>query len=375
MQKKMPFGINYDFASAADQYIRKTSGSEDHIKQLLGQAFKLAIDGRFAAAAESFNKLRGADRTLELVCLFHAGLCLLICEDLCSAARAFARAKKIRDDDYWICLFSGVVLNSLGLTAMANTELWTAHRVNPNPMINGIIQTRFCNEDHPERLALFPICRGSGLDVGCGSNKTHPDAIGVDLTPTGKRGSSGCEQNRISKADVTASGDHLPMFADCSLDYIVQRHNLEHYQDPIKALQEWHRLLKPGGILGMVVPDDRHCDTIKLDPTHKHVFTPLSLQRILSLMGGFEIVHMAPLLYHWSFICVVRKSGWEPESPFDYLNAVVDFEKKQVIKKADAYMTAGKLSLAEQCMTYLDTIYNSRSRIRSESPTADLNAA
>jgi hypothetical protein len=124
MQKKMPFGINYDFASAADQYIRKTSGSEDHIKQLLGQAFKLAIDGRFAAAAESFYKLRGADRTLELVCLFHAGLCFFICEDFCSAARAFARAKKIRDDDYWICLFSGVVLNSLGLTAMANTELW-----------------------------------------------------------------------------------------------------------------------------------------------------------------------------------------------------------------------------------------------------------
>jgi hypothetical protein len=51
-------------------------------------------------------------------------------------------------------------------------------------------------------------------------------------------------------------------------------------------------VLKPGGTLAAIVPDERVGDTVFLDPSHKHAFTPESLSRLVSLIGGFEVVEM-----------------------------------------------------------------------------------
>ncbi len=53
--------------------------------------------------------------------------------------------------------------------------------------------------------------------------------------------------------DVVAWGDDLP-FDDESLDYVVSSHVLEHFYDPIKAIREWLRVVRPGGYVYMVVP-------------------------------------------------------------------------------------------------------------------------
>lgn len=57
-------------------------------------------------------------------------------------------------------------------------------------------------------------------------------------------------------ADVLADGASLP-FPPRSLDYIAHSHLLEHLPNPLLALDEWYRALKPGGLLYMVVPDRR----------------------------------------------------------------------------------------------------------------------
>jgi SAM-dependent methyltransferase len=44
-----------------------------------------------------------------------------------------------------------------------------------------------------------------------------------------------------------------------SFDYIVSSHNFEHLPDPIRFLQGCQRILKPGGVLSMAVPDRRVC--------------------------------------------------------------------------------------------------------------------
>jgi ubiquinone/menaquinone biosynthesis C-methylase UbiE len=163
-------------------------------------------------------------------------------------------------------------------------------------------------DSHPERLAVLPYCAGRGIDVGCGYRKTTAECIGVDLLPMGAIGKDGVMKGKPSAADVCASGDNLRMFADGELDFVVARHNLEHYVDVFKTLEEWKRVLRPGGVMAIVLPDERHRNTIALDPTHKHAFTPESFVRYPQLIGGLEIVKLVDVVPEWSFLCVCKKT-------------------------------------------------------------------
>lgn len=59
------------------------------------------------------------------------------------------------------------------------------------------------------------------------------------------------------KADYYGDVVDLP-FLDNSLDYIANSHVFEHTANPVKALVEWYRVLKPGGIVYLVIPDKNH---------------------------------------------------------------------------------------------------------------------
>jgi ribosomal protein L36 len=60
--------------------------------------------------------------------------------------------------------------------------------------------------------------------------------------------------NEPTRAAYFGEATDLP-FADESLDYVASSHVLEHTANPVKALCEWHRVLKRKGIVYMVVPD------------------------------------------------------------------------------------------------------------------------
>jgi SAM-dependent methyltransferase len=167
----------------------------------------------------------------------------------------------------------------------------------------------YTDENHPEKSVLLKYCsQGRGIDVGCGHRKTHPNCIGIDIIPKGVKGDLGCIHKKTIDADICTSGDDLPMFRDEELDFVVSRHNLEHYVDVIKTLKEWRRVLKRGGILGVVLPDEEKVDTINLDRSHKHVFTQESYKQYLALIGGFEILRCEPVVPNWSFVCIARKN-------------------------------------------------------------------
>lgn len=160
-----------------------------------------------------------------------------------------------------------------------------------------------------ENSTLFPYCRGKGIDVGCGGYKIHPRAIGVDITPKGKKGKWGRQKGVISQADVQSSGDNLSMFQDNELDYVVSSHNLEHYQNPMKTLKEWRRVLKPGGVIGVIIPDENKVRTMEIDPTHKYAFTQISFKELIQRIGGLKIIKLEECLKDRSFICVMKKSN------------------------------------------------------------------
>jgi len=81
------------------------------------------------------------------------------------------------------------------------------------------------------------------LHLGCG-NKHIPGYIHIDVAD-------------YSHIDYKRSIHDLPMFADDSVDYIYCCHALEYFDRTMGclALKEWYRILKPGGILRLAVPD------------------------------------------------------------------------------------------------------------------------
>lgn len=116
--------------------------------------------------------------------------------------------------------------------------------------------------------------RGRGLDIGCGAWKICPGAIGVD---------SG-RQWGAPIADITHDGTKLPMFGDDSMDYVFSSHFLEHVVDAKAALEEWWRVIKPGGCLVLYLP---HADLYPrvgragANPDHKHDFVPRDIAAMM----------------------------------------------------------------------------------------------
>lgn len=57
--------------------------------------------------------------------------------------------------------------------------------------------------------------------------------------------------------DIIDDAETLRSIADESYDFVVAAHVIEHMRNPIGALASWCRVLKPGGVLYLVVPDKR----------------------------------------------------------------------------------------------------------------------
>jgi predicted SAM-dependent methyltransferase len=86
------------------------------------------------------------------------------------------------------------------------------------------------------------------LNLGCGS-RYHPDWINVDIVPV----------DRQVRAHDLTRGIPLP---DDSCDIVYHSHLLEHLRPPdaLQFMKECWRVLKPGGILRIAVPDlERIC--------------------------------------------------------------------------------------------------------------------
>lgn len=81
------------------------------------------------------------------------------------------------------------------------------------------------------------------LDLGAGSTRT-PGFLSVDV-------------RRDSNADIIADITNLPEAFFGKVDELRSRHALEHlsYHNARKALENWHRVLKPNGKLTVIVPD------------------------------------------------------------------------------------------------------------------------
>lgn len=122
------------------------------------------------------------------------------------------------------------------------------------------------------------------VELGVGAVKTVPRAVGVDMIAKGQPIPS-LMGAPASVADIVADVTKKMPIKDSEFDCLIARHILEHTQDTVETLKEWSRIVKKGGRLIIVVPNEEDGSTIPMNPEHKHSFTPSSLTSLVQLLG------------------------------------------------------------------------------------------
>ncbi len=143
------------------------------------------------------------------------------------------------------------------------------------------------SETSKVRHWVLPYCTGKGCDVGFGGDKIRKtDCDGIDFeqpyTYTGR-----------DKVDIPCDVIHneIPV-PDNTYDYVYTSHLIEDFADTKDALRKFIRILKNGGNLILVFPDqpeyevycrDRH---VPLNPYHVH--PDMGMQYMLDRLNELE---------------------------------------------------------------------------------------
>ena len=97
------------------------------------------------------------------------------------------------------------------------------------------------------------------LELGCGSTKTNPNSIGIDI---------------LDYPVVDIVGDIyevLKKFPDSSVAHVSSIHFIEHVSDINQLMLELERIIKPGGVIDFKVPHFSN-PYFYSDPTHINFF-------------------------------------------------------------------------------------------------------
>lgn len=101
------------------------------------------------------------------------------------------------------------------------------------------------------------LLRGRILDIGAGPDPVTPDAVVFDLDQ--------------------GDANNITAFAPESFDCVYSSHCLEHMHEPQRSLANWWSLVKPGGVLFVIVPDEdlyeQGCFPSRFNSDHKQTFT------------------------------------------------------------------------------------------------------
>jgi SAM-dependent methyltransferase len=104
---------------------------------------------------------------------------------------------------------------------------------------------------------VMSLLTGQGIDIGCGPDPILPHVDRFDF----------------EQGDANA----ITRYVQKQYDFVFSSHTLEHMADPYAALKEWFTLVKPGGHLIFLVPDEDlyeqgHFPSI-FNSDHKSTFT------------------------------------------------------------------------------------------------------
>ena len=173
------------------------------------------------------------------------------------------------------------------------------------------------SESGKVRSVVLPLIAGlkHGIDIGFGGDPIAPSAITLDL-PVENRTYFGNVGNYPQHLQGEAG--NLYWFRDQTLDYVLSSHVLEDFANPQPLLNEWLRVLRPGGLLILVLPNEQKykatCLVTGQPYNLHHMNEDMSLSYMLDYLrryykGQLEIVTDMEVPDDYSFLVIARKIG------------------------------------------------------------------
>lgn len=152
----------------------------------------------------------------------------------------------------------------------------------------------------------WSLLRGRGIDIGCGRDPLLPEVLRFDL----------------EHGDANVITEHV----EDTFDFVFSAHCLEHMRCPRSALQEWWKLVKPGGHLIVIVPDQDlyeqriwpslfnadHKATFTMAPSANWSGVSVNVFELASSLSGGDLldVRLQDLGYERSYLRSWRCPRW-----------------------------------------------------------------
>lgn len=193
--------------------------------------------------------------------------------------------------------------------------------------------------DHLYFTRFFGEVKGPILDVGCNAGQfmlfSPHQMIGIDIDWDGLK-TAALRRYRVGSMNVSQA----LAFKDSCFDAVHMRHVIEHLPNPLRALQECYRVLKPGGMIICSTPDIGHCglNIFYSDYTHLRPFTKVSLSKIAYDAGFREHQILNRYIYVKGSKWLVNR-GW---SSIENILAIQDFLYKLGIKHKYEIILVGR---------------------------------
>jgi SAM-dependent methyltransferase len=130
----------------------------------------------------------------------------------------------------------------------------------------------------PQAIAGAIYLRGNGVEIGALTRPTRV-AAGAHTTFVDRMSTKDLrrEYPELAEADlvdvgIVTDGETLAGVPDESQDYVIANNFLEHCQDPIATIKNFFRVLRPGGVAFLVVPNKRsNVDHMRPPTTVNHM--------------------------------------------------------------------------------------------------------
>lgn len=168
-----------------------------------------------------------------------------------------------------------------------------------------------------EHATYMPACPRPGesklLEIGCAHGWFLAQAAAQGWVVDGvEPNEAACRRAQARELQVTCGRLEDAQIPDADRDAVAMWMVLEHVPNPVEMVREIHRILKPGGVFTLSVPNAGTWERIVFGrywlgydaPRHLQVFNSARLRRLLEEHGfdSIRIVHQSNARYWWGSI-------------------------------------------------------------------------